>query len=375
MKYFLVVGETSGDIHASHLMRSIMAHDPAAQFQYFGGDEMAQVAPGCVKHSRELAIMGFWEVITHLRKVMQNLALCIKAIEEFAPDVVVLVDFPGFNFRIAKQCKKRGIKVFYYIAPKVWAWKESRVRLIQQYVDQLFIIFPFEKAYFRGHGVEAIYEGNPLIDQLPTNRSEPDSLNLFIKKHQLDERPKIALLPGSRKQEIRANLPIMEQLAEQHSEFQFVVAMAPSIPLEIYTEALSRDVQMGFVTAATHELMQHSVAGIITSGTATLEAALLGLPQVVVYKANPISVSIARRFVKVPFISLVNLIMGREVVCELIQQEFTLPMLSREFDAILPNGCKREAQLEEYTILSGMLGEKGVAQRIAGHMFHILTNK
>lgn len=372
MKYFLVVGETSGDAHAAHLMQGLQRADGEAVFRYFGGDAMQRVAPGCVLHTRELAIMGFWEVATHLGSILRNLRLCVAEIAAFRPDVVILVDFPGFNFRIAKRCKQLGYKVFYYIAPKVWAWKESRIRLIQRYVDELFVIFPFEIAYFRRHGIGAHYEGNPLMDELPLDGTTATSGAAFNAAHGLDARPKVALLPGSRTQEIKAQLPPMVELAHRHPEYQFVVAGAPSMPDALYSDHLGKDGNIALVRGATHALMQHAVAGVITSGTATLEAALLGLPQVVVYRGNALSIAIARRFGKVPFISLVNLITGHEVVRELIQQDYNPTTLREELAAILPEGRKRSGQLAEYSRLAQMLGAAGVSDRLAHKMYHML---
>lgn len=353
-----------------------MECDGNATFQYFGGDAMANVAPGCIKHTRELAIMGFWEVITHLGHIVRNLRFCMQSIQSFQPDVVILVDFPGFNFRVARQCHTLGIPVFYYIAPKVWAWRESRVRLIQRYVDRLFVIFPFETDFFQQRNVEAIYEGNPLLDQLVSMRPDnSDDQPAFNQMYGLDARPKIALLPGSRHQEIRLNLPPMAQLASQFPSYQFVIAQAPSIPDSFYQKYLPKNSAIPCVRGATYRLMMHAAAGIITSGTATLEAALLQLPEVVVYKANRISAAIARNFIKVPFISLVNIIMGKEVVKELIQRAYSPSALAEELKAILPGGKKRKAQLEHFAQLSNMLGTPGVAKRIAMRMFHILSER
>ncbi|PID89889.1 MAG: lipid-A-disaccharide synthase, partial [Bacteroidetes bacterium] len=238
MRYFLVAGETSGDMHAASLMKGLLAVDPEAEFSYFGGDAMAAVAPGMVMHCRDLAIMGFWEVLMGLRKILRNLKTCLRAIEDFQPDVVILVDFPGFNFRVAKACKERGLPVYYYIAPKVWAWKERRVERIRAYVDRLFIIFPFEVEYFRGKGIEAIYEGNPLLDELNISPLAAGESEEFFALHALDDRPKVALLPGSRVQEIRATLQRMGDLSVDYPDYQFVIAAAPSISVDEYAQVL-----------------------------------------------------------------------------------------------------------------------------------------
>lgn len=369
MRYFLVAGETSGDMHAASLMKGLLAVDPEAEFSYFGGDAMAAVAPGMVMHCRDLAIMGFWEVLMGLRKILRNLKTCLRAIEDFQPDVVILVDFPGFNFRVAKACKERGLPVYYYIAPKVWAWKERRVERIRAYVDRLFIIFPFEVEYFRGKGIEAIYEGNPLLDELNISPLAAGESEEFFALHALDDRPKVALLPGSRVQEIRATLQRMGDLSVDYPDYQFVIAAAPSISVDEYAQVLDEFPDLAIVHGDTPGLMRHSVAGVITSGTATLEAALLGLPEVVVYQANPISAAVARRLVKLQWVSLVNLVLNRECVRELLQEDFNEANLRRELERILPGGDRREGMLGEFCELAELLGGPGASQRLAERMY------
>ncbi len=372
MRYFIVAGETSGDIHAAALMRGLIAKDAEAEFAYFGGDAMASVAPGMVLHCRELAIMGFWEVLMGLRKILRNLRICLRAIDEFQPDAVILVDFPGFNFRVAKACKLRGIPVLYYIAPKVWAWKEGRIKRLKAYVDQLFIIFPFEIEYFKRHGIQAIYEGNPLMDELPLEAPTPGEFQSFCQKHGLDSRPKIALLPGSRLQEIKATLARMGNLSERYPDYQFLVAAAPSIDSQHYAQVLARHPRLVLVQNDTHALMRHATAGIITSGTATLEAALLTLPEVVVYGANPISGTIARLLVRLEWVSLVNLVLQREAVPELLLEEFNIRNLDRELQAVLPEGDKRDRMLEDFAQLRTAFGKPGASLRIASRIIQIL---
>lgn len=353
-------------------MRGLLAQDANAEFAYFGGDAMAAVAPGMVLHCRELAIMGFWEVLVGLRKILRNLRTCIGAIEEFQPDAVILVDFPGFNFRVAKACKKLGIPVLYYIAPKVWAWKEGRIKRLRAYVDHLFIIFPFEVDYFRKHGIEAIYEGNPLMDELPMERATPSEFDEFCEKHKLDSRPKIALLPGSRIQEIKATLARMGDLSARYPGYQFLVAGAPSIARAHYETVLSKHPQLVLIEHDTHALMRHSTAGVITSGTATLEAALLGLPEVVVYGANPISGAIARLLVKLEWVSLVNLVLQREAVPELLLGDFNVGNLDQALRGILPGGESRERMLTDFRELRAALGQQGASRRIADRIYRIL---
>ena len=365
MRYFLVVGEASGDVHASYLMRALQQRDPEAEFAYFGGDAMAAVAPGCICHINQLSVMGLWEVLMRLRRVSKQLSLCRKSIARFRPDAVILVDFPGFNLRVARYCKRHGFRTFYYIAPKVWAWREWRIKRIKAYVDHLVVILPFEREYFARWGVEALYEGNPLLDELPLGRNPESASEDFRQVHRLDARPIVALLPGSRRQELQYTLGIMSELTAQLPDYQFVVAAAPNLPHALYEEYMAQHTGLQIVYGATHLLLLHSVAAVVTSGTATLETALLGIPQVVVYRGNALSIALARRFVKVQWISLVNLVLQRAAVVELIQQEYRADRLLAELQRILPGGEGREAMLEQYQILARSLGTPGVAERIA----------
>lgn len=364
MRYFLVVGEASGDAHAAALMRGIMGADAQAEFRYFGGEAMRRVANGCVLDIRELAIMGFWEVVTHLRRIVRNERLCWNAIAEFNPDAVILVDFAGFNLRIAKYCHRAGLRVFFYIAPKVWAWKEGRIGKLRDWVDHLMVILPFEPEWFARRGIETIYEGNPLVDELAGDTTLAVGSEVFKNQNGLDERPLVALLPGSRLQELRYNLGVMARLAALFPSYQFAVAAAPNLERKVYERLQSEHPEVRIVYGATHRLVKEAQAAVVTSGTATLETAMLGVPEVVVYRGNRLTIWIARRIVKLRWISLVNLILGREAVRELLQEDYTLENTRRELEAILPGGEKRSGVLASIGTLQGEMGEVGVSARL-----------
>lgn len=364
MRYFLVVGEASGDAHAAELMRGIVGADAQAEFRYFGGEAMRRVASGCVLDIRALAIMGFWEVVTHLRRIVRNERLCRNAIAEFNPDAVILVDFAGFNLRIAKYCHRAGLRVFFYIAPKVWAWKEGRIGKLRDWVDYLMVILPFEPEWFAKRGIDTIYEGNPLVDELAGDTTLAVGSEAFKNQNGLDERPLVALLPGSRLQELRYNLGVMARLAALFPSYQFAVAAAPNLEREVYEKLLSEHSEVRVVYGATHRLVKEAQAAVVTSGTATLETAMLGVPEVVVYRGNRLTIWIARRIVKLRWISLVNLILGREAVRELLQEDYTLENTRRELEAILPGGEKRSGVLASIGTLQGEMGEVGVSARL-----------
>lgn len=364
MRYFLVVGEASGDAHAAELMRGIVGADAQAEFRYFGGEAMRRVASGCVLDIRALAIMGFWEVVTHLRRIVRNERLCRNAIAEFNPDAVILVDFAGFNLRIAKYCHRAGLRVFFYIAPKVWAWKEGRIGKLRDWVDHLMVILPFEPEWFARRGIETIYEGNPLVDELAGDTTLAVGSEVFKNQNGLDERPLVALLPGSRLQELRYNLGVMARLAALFPSYQFAVAAAPNLEREVYERLLSEHPEVRVVYGATHRLVKEAQAAVVTSGTATLETAMLGVPEVVVYRGNRLTIWIARRIVKLKWISLVNLILGREAVRELLQEDYTLENTRRELEAILPGGAKRSGVLASIGTLRGEMGDVGVSARL-----------
>ncbi|MDI3526859.1 MAG: lipid-A-disaccharide synthase [Tenuifilum sp.] len=371
MKYFIVAGEASGDLHASNLMKGIKAADANAEFQYFGGDLKQAQGGTLVKHYRDMAFMGFLEVVMNLRTIKANMELCKKSILEFRPDVVILVDYPGFNLRIAKFAKQFGFKVFYYIAPKVWAWKESRVKTLKKYIDKLFIIFPFEIEYFKNKGVDSIYLGNPSIDAILNKLPNPIPLNDFCNQNGLPQKPIIALVPGSRKQEIKYNLPVMLKVAERFPEYQAVIAGAPSLDKSVY-EPYIKGKEVSIVFNKTYELLSCATLAFVTSGTATLEAALMNVPQVVCYKGNLLSMLIAWAVIKVKYISLVNLNMNAEVVKELKQYDLTPKMLYSEASDLLPGKPKRAKQLEQYRKLNEILGERGASERVGQKIVELL---
>lgn len=367
MRYYIIAGEASGDLHGSMLIKGIKLHDAAAEIRFWGGDLMKAEAGTPVKHYRELAFMGFLEVVLNIKTVLGNIHFCKRDITVWNPDVIILIDYPGFNFRIAEFAHNAGFKVFYYIAPKVWAWKEGRVKRIKKNVDKLFVIFPFEKEYFKRFGIDAYYVGNPLVDSVAQKIKLIPFEDNFNRKHGFDDRPIITLLSGSRKQEVAYCLPTMVKLASEFPDFQVVVAGAPSLTENDY-RAILQGTSVKVVFGKTYELLAMARAAVVVSGTATLEAALIGTPQVVCYRGSIISITIARWFIKVKYISLVNLIMNREVVKELIQKDFTLHSTVSELRALLLDGPRRNAMLSDYAILRSMLGEPAVADRVAAEM-------
>lgn len=372
MKYYLVAGEASGDLHGANLMKGLKYQDVNADFRFLGGDLMAAVGGVLVKHYREMAFMGFLEVVKNLCTISRNFDDCKTDVLKYQPDVIILIDYPGFNFRIAKWAKEHNFKVFYYIAPKVWAWKEGRVKRLKAYVDKLFTIFPFETEYFRKHGITVHYEGNPLIDALEQKRPNLPSYEEFIAKNQLEDKPIVALLAGSRKQEVEKCLPLMKKVAAHFPHLQLVVAGAPSLPKSFYTPFFD-DGLIKLVYNQTYELYNVSQAALVTSGTATLEAALFNLPQAVCYRTSHISAIIAKAFIKVKWVSLVNIIMNREVVRELLQYDMTVENMVNELEALLPKGSKREQVLADYAELQSMLEKPGSSERTAKKMVELLT--
>ncbi len=366
-RIFIITGEPSGDLHGSNLVKELLGQDPDLTIACWGGDRMSSAGAEVLKHIDELAFMGFVEVAANLRTILKNFDLCVEHIQAFQPDLVVLMDYPGFNLRMAKRVKKMGIPVAYYISPQIWAWKESRVEKVKRYVDHVFVILPFEKAFYEKHGVPAEFVGHPLLDEI--KHIEVDA-PLFRKQHGLSDRPIIALLPGSRKQEISLLLDPIAQIIASFPSHQFVVSKVAWQPETLY-HSLPDDVVL--LEGSTYDLLALSEAAIVTSGTATLETALIGTPQVVVYKANPISVIIARWLVKVKFISLVNLIMDQEVVKELIQAEVNSTNLIRELSNVIEGGKRREAVLSSYALLKEKLGQKGASRFVANRLLKIIA--
>lgn len=376
MKYYLIAGEASGDLHASNLMRALLREDPEAEFRFFGGDLMAKVGGVCVRHYKTLAYMGFVPVLLHLRTILRNMDFCKKDVESWNPDVLILVDYPGFNLKIARYIKLHTqIPVFYYISPKVWAWKEYRVKNIRRDVDALFSILPFEVDFYRKHGYPIHYVGNPCVDAVDAFRKNfKETFDDFVAAHHWAKKPVVALLAGSRKQEIKDNLRLMIQAARSFPDYQFVVAGAPGIEPDFYRQYIDADTEIVF--GETYRLLSHATAALVTSGTATLETALFRVPQVVCYyTAAGKLVSLLRRLVlKVPFVSLVNLIAGKEIVTELVAGDMSVRAVKRELALILPDGKKRPQMLEDYGSLIRSLGEAGASERAARQMLEALAD-
>lgn len=360
MKYYIIAGEASGDLHASNLLKEIRKNDPAAEFRGFGGDLMQAQGTHLVRHYRDLAFMGFIEVVANLRTILKNIDVCRDDIRQWKPDALILVDYPGFNLRIAPFAKAAGIPVFYYISPQIWAWKQSRVHKIAASTDKVFCILPFEKAFYKSFGYDVEFVGHPLLDAIGQPANE---LSL---PH--DERKVIALLPGSRKQEIRTMLPEMLKVAKDFPGYRFVIAGAPSQPEAFYKEIIEgsspvASTQPEIVFGQTYALLRNAYAAVVTSGTATLETALHGVPEVVCYKGSKISYHIAKRLVKVKYISLVNLIMDKEIVRELIQDEMNARSITEELKRLV--GPQREQMLQNYAELKTKLGGTGASARTA----------
>jgi lipid-A-disaccharide synthase len=362
MKYYIIAGEASGDLHGSNLMRELYKTDSKAEIRFWGGDLMQKVGGTLVKHYRELAFMGFAEVVMNLKTILNNIKFCKKDIEQFNPDVIIFIDYPGFNMRIAKWAKQKGIKTHYYIAPQIWAWKESRIKEIKRDFDRLFVILPFEKDFFEvKHNFPVDFVGHPLIDAIQ-NRKKTDEIE-FKKVTNLDEKPIVALLPGSRKQEISKMLEIMLSITEDFPDYQFVIAGAPSQEFEFYKQFLSHK-NVKFISNKTYDLLSISKAALVTSGTATLETALFKVPEVVCYKGGWISYQIAKRIITLKYISLVNLIMDKQVVTELIQNEFNSKRLKEELSKLLESGNRKKI-LHDYDVLESKLGGIGASEKTA----------
>ena len=386
MKYYLIAGEASGDVHASHLIASIKQEDAEAQFRCFGGDMMKAQGAELVQHYRDLAYMGFLQVIKHLPTIFRGMKRCREDILEWQPNALILVDYPGFNLRIACFIKQHStIPVFYYIAPKIWAWKEHRIRNIKRDIDQLFSILPFEKDFYeRKHHYPIYYVGNPTVDEVDAYLKEnPANAESFRKDNNLDERPIIALLAGSRKQEVRDNLRRMVEAAEPYSrDYQLVLAAAPGLEDEFYEQQIKSSMfnlqssMIKVVRDQTFRLLQHSTAALVTSGTATLETALLRVPQVVCYyiRAGRLATLARRLFLKIPYISLVNLVSGKEVVPELVAEQMTPKNVRQHLASILPGGSAREAQLQGYERMAVILGESGAPVRAAKQIVCLTPN-
>ena len=364
MNYYIIAGEASGDLHGSNLIKELKKLDAEANFRCWGGDLMKAEGACLVKHYRELAFMGFTEVLFNLRTIFKNIIFCKKDILQNIPNVLILIDYPGFNLRIAEFAKTIGLKVFYYISPQIWAWKESRIHKIKRVVDKMFVILPFEKEFYQGFNYPVDFVGHPLLDAIG------DTENSINKLSVKNEKPIIALLPGSRKQEITKILPIMLMMEKHYSNFQFIIAGAPSHTIEFYQPFIS-NTEVQIVFNQTYHLLKIAKAALVTSGTATLETALLGVPEVVCYKGGAISFGIAKQLIKVKYISLVNLIMDEEIVKELIQSDFNEFNLKAELNNLL-NHETRNKILSNYSLLSAKLGGPGASKKTADLMINYL---
>jgi len=372
MKYFLIAGEASGDLHASNLMKELKKLDPDAEFRFMGGDLMQEVSDGLVMHYRETSYM-LLDVFFHLGKIFRNMRKLKAQMADWSPDLFIPVDYAGFNLRIARYARSLNIRVFYYISPKVWAWQERRVKKLRKYSERVFSILPFEVAYFKNLKVPVEYFGNPLVDEVGRFKREFDGADSWRKKHKLGQKPLVALLAGSRKKEIESMLPPMVQVAAEHPGYTFVVAGAPSIEPGFYEPYLEAS-EVKVVYGETYPLLEAATAGLITSGTATLEAALFDLPQAVLYKTRAWAYHLVKPLIKINFISLVNLIFGKQLVLEIIQKDlYTRSKL--ELARILEDEEYRKAMKAGYKTLRAALGEEGVSARIAGKMVEFLKQK
>ena len=373
MKYYVIAGEASGDLHGSNLIRALREKDPHADIRCWGGDKMEAAGATLVRHYKDLAFMGFIEVLNNLGTILRNIRFCKEDITAYQPDVLILIDYPGFNLRIAKWAKQQGFKIIYYISPQVWAWKENRVKLIKQCVDKMLVILPFEKAFYQKWNYEVEYVGHPLVEvveeymnkeqerrnsELQTSNLKPQTSNI------------IALLPGSRKQEILKKLPIMLEVTKRFPEYRFVVAKAPGLDEAFYSTLLAPYGNVSSVKDQTYSLLMQAKAALVTSGTATLETALFGVPEVICYKGNALSYQIAKRLVNIKFIGLVNLIMDKEVMKELIQDDLTPGNLEKELDRLLNDPEKQRQVKEDYAALKTLLSQGGNASANAAASIH-----
>ena len=367
MKYYLIAGEASGDLHAANLMRALQQEDPQAEFRFFGGDAMQRAGGTLVRHYRDMAYMGFVQVALHIRQVLGNIALCKRDIEEHRPDLLILVDYPGFNLKIARYAKERlGLPVHYYISPKIWAWKEYRIKEIKRYIDRLYSILPFEVDFYRRHDYRIDYVGNPTVDELAARPDADETFAHFAAENRLPDKAIIALLPGSRLAEIRDNLARMIEAVAAFGEYQAVIAGAPGVPETFYAPYL-REGQVSIVFGKTYRLLQQARAALVTSGTATLETGLLRVPQVVGYymRGGRFTYSFFRRLIKVDYASLVNLIADAPIVKELLVHHFSVENLRRELAPLLGDTPQRAAMLKGYDEVAARLGSAGAPTRAA----------
>ncbi|MBP1640918.1 MAG: lipid-A-disaccharide synthetase [Bacteroidetes bacterium] len=377
MKYFIIAGEASGDLHGANLMRELKNTDREAEFCFLGGDMMATVGGTPQIHYRQMAFMGVISVILNLHTVLRNISVCKKALRSFSPDVLILIDYPSFNLRIAKYAKEKlGLKVFYYISPKLWAWKEYRIKQIKALVDNMLCIFPFEIEFYKKHNyTQTVYVGNPLMDAIESRPEKGEQFPTFARRNKLEQKPIVALLSGSRKKEIADNLPLMISIISQFPEYQFVIAGAPGIMPDYYSKFI-KGTNVKIVFEQTYALLQQASAALVTSGTATLETALLNIPQVVTYnmELGRLGPLLYNYFIHTPYFSLVNIITDKPVVKELLGSQVTTQALSQELDRLLNNSPYRNKMLHEYHLLHKLLGTSGASRKAAETMVKLLSN-
>ena len=377
MKYYIIAGEPSGDLHGSNLMRGILKADPEAQFRFWGGDKMSEVGgrANLAKHYNETSFFGFMQVLRNLRTIFSQIEECKRDIEQFEPDVVVLVDYPGFNMKIAKWAHEKGLRVHYYIAPKAWAWKERRVKALRRYVDKLLIIFPFEQQWFADKGVQNItFCGNPLMDAIAERKATLPSGEEFRERNGLDERKIVALVAGSRRSEIRDNLPEMVELSRRFPDRQFVVTGVEWIEPEVYDKIL-KDSDVKVVYNQTYETLNVAEAAVVTSGTATLETALMGIPEMVLYHIPKLYEVLRPLVLKIPFVSLVNINLGREAVREIVVAKVDQDEAEHELRSILEGGSKRAKMLADFDQLRTIIGEEGASERFGAEIVRTIKRK
>jgi len=374
MKYYIIAGEASGDLHASNLMKALKERDPQADFRCWGGDLMEQAGGDIVKHYKELAFMGFFEVITHLNEILRNFKICQTDILLYEPDAVILVDYPGFNLRMAKFAKEQGLKVIYYISPQIWAWKKGRIKKIKKYVDEMMVILPFEEEFYAKNGMKVHYVGHPLLDAVNRDLHQSEEVLRFREQYELDDREIIALLPGSRKQEITAILPQMLKMIPLFPQYQFVVSVVDWQPAELYDKYLKK-YSVKKVKGNAYPMLANAKAAIVASGTATLETAMIGTPEVVCYAGNELSYLIAKQLITgIKYISLVNLIMDKPVVAELIQHDYDTPHLRKELQLITEDEPHIAAMKADYKQLVTLLGDGSASAKAAEIVTDALSN-
>ncbi|MDX8340631.1 lipid-A-disaccharide synthase [Draconibacterium sp. IB214405] len=374
MKYYIIAGEASGDLHGSNLMKELKVADKDADFRFFGGDKMQAVGGELVKHYREMAFMGFVNVILNIKTIKRNMEFCKKDLLNYKPDVLILIDYPGFNLRISEFAKQNNIKVYYYISPKLWAWKEYRVKKVRAFVDEMFTIFPFETAFYKKHGIDVNYVGNPLFDSIKEFEQKAQSAEEFKAKNNLDERPIISLLAGSRVQEIKGTLPVMKKAVEGRDDYQVVLAGVSSVDKELYNGILQGS-NIKVLYESTYDLLNNAHTALVASGTAALETALFHVPQTVLYKVEGgvLVHYIMAAVLKIDWVSLPNIILGKMAVKELLQKDMTVKKVTVELDRLLGDEKYRESILSDYGEMQKLMGEPGCSKRAAEKMVELLS--